>query len=48
MVFMIKSFRNKETEKIFNRQLSSKLPENIQRIALKKMLILDAASELND
>lgn len=48
MVFMIKSFRNKEAEKIFNRQLSSKLPENIQRIARKKMLILDAASELND
>jgi len=45
---MIKSFWNKDTEKIFNRQLSSKLPQNIQRIARKKLLILDAAPELND
>jgi proteic killer suppression protein len=45
---MIKSFRDKETEKIFNRQLSSKLPQNIQPIARKKLVILDSAPELND
>jgi toxin HigB-1 len=45
---MIKSFRDKETEKIFNRQISSKLPQDIQRIARKKLVILDAAVELND
>jgi len=45
---MIKSFRDKETEKIFNRQLSSKLPQNIQRIARKGLLVLDASPELND
>ncbi len=45
---MIKSFRNKETEKIFNRQFSSKLPQNIQRVARKKLVILDAAPRLND
>jgi len=45
---MIKSFRNKETEKIFNRLLSSKLPQKIQPIARKKLVILDAALELND
>jgi len=45
---MIKSFRDNETEKIFNRQLSKKLPENIQSIARKKLVILDSASELND
>jgi len=45
---MIKSFRDKETEKIFNRQFSSKLPQNIQLIARKKLVILDAAPELND
>ncbi|MBW1776209.1 MAG: type II toxin-antitoxin system RelE/ParE family toxin [Deltaproteobacteria bacterium] len=45
---MIKSFRDKETEKIFGRQLSSKLPQNIQRTAHKKLVILDAAPELND
>jgi len=45
---MIKSFRDKETEKIFNRQLSGKLPQNIQPIARKKLVILDAAPELYD
>jgi len=45
---MIKPFRDKETEKIFNRQFSSKLPQNIQRIARKKLVILDAAPGLND
>ena len=45
---MIKSFRDKESEKIFGRQLSGKLPQNIQRVARKKQVILDAAIELND
>jgi proteic killer suppression protein len=45
---MIKSFRDKESEKIFDRQLSSKLPQNIQRVARKKLVILDAAMVLND
>jgi toxin HigB-1 len=45
---MIKSFQDKETEKIFNRHLSSKLPQDIQRIARKKLVILDATPELND
>ena len=45
---MIKSFRDKETEKIFSRQRSDKLPQNIQRLAQKKLVILDAAPELND
>jgi proteic killer suppression protein len=45
---VIKSFRNKETEKIFNRRFSGKLPKNIQRVARKKLVILDAAPRLND
>ena len=44
---MIQSFRDKETEKIFNRLFSRKLPQNIQHIARRKLLILDAAPELN-
>ena len=44
---MIKSFRDKETEKIFNRHLSRKLPQNIQHLARRKLVILDAATELN-
>ena len=46
--FMIKSFKEKETERIFNRQFSKKLPQNVQRVARKKLVILDAATELND
>ena len=45
---MIKSFRDKETEKIFNRHFSSKLPQNIQNIARKKLIILDAVTETED
>jgi proteic killer suppression protein len=45
---MIKSFRDKETEKIFNRYFSRKLPQNIQNIARKKLIILDAATEIDD
>ena len=44
---MIKTFRDKETERIFNRLLSRKLPQNIQHLARRKLVILDAATELN-
>jgi toxin HigB-1 len=43
---MIKSFRDKEAEKIFQRLFSRRLPQDIQRLALKKLLMLDAATEL--
>ena len=45
---MIKSFLDKETEKIFNRYFSSKLPQTIQNIARKKLIILDAVTEIED
>ena len=44
---MIKSFRDKETEKIFNRFLSKKLPQNIQQLARRKLVILDSATDLD-
>ena len=44
---MIKTFRDKETEKIFNRLLSLKLPKKIQHLARRKLVTLDAAAELN-
>jgi proteic killer suppression protein len=44
---MIKSFQDKETEKIFNRHFSGKLPQNIQHLARRKLVMLDAATELN-
>ena len=44
---MIKSFRDKETEKIFNRHFSKKLPQNIQQLARRKLIILDSATDLD-
>jgi len=45
---MIKSYLSKETQKIFERKFSKKLPQDIQEKARIKLLLLDAASELND
>jgi len=45
---MIKSFACKETKKLFNREFSRKLPQDIQRIARRKLEILDAAEVLQD
>ena len=45
---MIKSFACKETEKIFNRQVSRKLPRDIQKIARRKLEIIDGAEILQD
>jgi len=44
---MIKSFKNKKTEKIFNRLFSKKLPETIQHLARRKLIIIDAATEID-
>ncbi|HEY1267601.1 MAG TPA: type II toxin-antitoxin system RelE/ParE family toxin [Candidatus Binatia bacterium] len=38
---MIRSFKSKETEKIFSRQKSAAVPEEIQRLALRELRILD-------
>jgi len=45
---MIRNFKCKETEKIFNREFSRKLAQDIQRIARRKLEILDAAEILQD
>ena len=45
---MIRGFKDPETERIFNRERSRKLPQNIHRTALKKLLLLDAADSLRD
>ena len=45
---MIKSFRDKETGKIFDREGSRKFPDNIQKTALLKLNVIDAADELQD
>ena len=43
---MIKSFKCKETEKLFLGRFSAKLPQDIQRPAVIKLKIINAASIL--
>jgi len=45
---MIKSFRDKEAERVFLRQFSRRLPPELQRVAQRKLAILDAAEWLDD
>ena len=40
---MIKTFADKETQKVFRRQYSKKLPEDIQKRARDKLLAVDNA-----
>lgn len=45
---MIKTFKDKETQKVFNGQFSKKLAHSIQRKARLKLRMLDAAMALED
>ena len=45
---MIRSFRDKETERLFRRERVKKIPPPVQRPALRKLLLLDAAESLDD
>ena len=45
---MIESFKCKETEKIFNRKISRRLPGNIQHVALRKLRMLNRSATLTD
>ena len=45
---MIKSFHSGETEKLFLRHRSPRFSLDIHRIALRKLLLLDAAERLED
>lgn len=45
---MIQSFRDKETERVFSRERSRKLGLDVQRGALRKLAMLDAAQSLQD
>jgi proteic killer suppression protein len=48
VIFMIQSYKCKETEKIFHRQYSKNIPNDIQRPALRKLRMLNRASALRD
>lgn len=45
---MIRSFRDPETEKLFSRRGSRRLPPEIIRPGLKKLVLLHAAESLQD
>lgn len=45
---MIRSLRDRETEKVFARERSRRLPPDVQRRAHRKLLLLDAAEVLDD
>ena len=45
---MIRSFRDKETEKVFARTRSRRFAGQVGRAALKKLLLLDAAETVED
>jgi proteic killer suppression protein len=48
LVLMIRSFRDKETERLFRREPRVRLPRSLQRPALRKLLLLHAARSLDD
>jgi proteic killer suppression protein len=45
---VLRSFRDKDTERVWQRQAVRKLDTGTQRTALRKLLILDAADALGD
>jgi proteic killer suppression protein len=45
---MIKTFKDEETEKVFHRQFSRKLPSDIQRVTLRKLRMLNNAYKTAD
>ena len=45
---MIRSFRDRKTEKVFERERSRRLPPDVQRRAHRKLLLLDAAETVED
>jgi toxin HigB-1 len=45
---VIKSFKDRETQQIFTRQRSLRLPPDIQQVALRKLRMLNNAHVLND
>jgi len=45
---MIISFKDRETERVFRRELSHRFSRNLARAALKKLAMLHAAETLQD
>ncbi|MCK4600148.1 type II toxin-antitoxin system RelE/ParE family toxin [Candidatus Bipolaricaulota bacterium] len=45
---MIRSFQDKETERLFKRRFSRRFPLDLHRTAWRKLAMLDAAEGLDD
>ncbi|TGM60075.1 type II toxin-antitoxin system RelE/ParE family toxin [Leptospira vanthielii] len=45
---MIVSFRDKETEKIWKREFSKKIPTQIQSVAYRKLVMIAKSTALDD
>jgi proteic killer suppression protein len=45
---VIKSFRDRDTERLFERRPTRRLGPSVQKIALRKLRMLDAAVKLED
>ena len=45
---MIKSFKDKETEKIYRQEVSKKIPRDIQQVAIRKLRMLNNAKNIFD
>jgi toxin HigB-1 len=45
---VIESFRSKETEKIFRREYSRRLPTGIQKVAFRKLRMLNRSATVED
>ena len=45
---MIRSFKSKETEKVWNGERSNKLPLEVQRVGRRKLRMLNNSIDIND
>jgi proteic killer suppression protein len=45
---VIKTFKDDHTQKIYQRQLSQKFPAEIQRVALRKLRMINNATSVDD
>lgn len=45
---MIRCFADEQTERLFNREPVKRIPRDLQRAALRKLVQIDAAASLDD
>ncbi|WP_321394683.1 type II toxin-antitoxin system RelE/ParE family toxin [Emcibacter sp.] len=45
---MIRGFKDKQTERVFHRQFTKKLPQDLHRLAYRKLLLIHAVSDVNE